>query len=114
MKIMFVAFRGEPLCFIHVLLNALDMHRRGLEGKIILEGESTRLVALMTQPDHFLHALYCQAREAGLVLGACHACATKLGAVAAVEQEGIPLIGPMAGHPALADYLEQGYTVLNF
>ncbi|OQX15810.1 MAG: cytoplasmic protein [Desulfobulbaceae bacterium A2] len=114
MKTVLVAFRGEPLCFIHVLLNALDMYRRGMEGKIILEGESTRLVAPMSQPDHFLHALYRQAREAGLVLGACRACATKLGALAAIEQEAIPLIGSMAGHPALADYLEQGYTVLNF
>lgn len=114
MKTIFFAFRGDPLCFIHVLLNALDMHRRGLEGKIVLEGESTRLVALMRRPDHFLHTLYGQAREAGLIIGACRACATKLNALADIEEERIPLIGAMAGHPAVADYLTQGYTILTF
>ncbi len=32
-KTVFFAFRDNPLCFIHVLLNALDMAARGQEGK---------------------------------------------------------------------------------
>ena len=31
-------FNGNPMCFIHVLLNALDMHIRGDTVKIIVEG----------------------------------------------------------------------------
>ncbi len=113
-KIVFFAFRDHPLCFVHVLLNGLDMETKGLDGKIILEGESVRLVALMAEPSHFLHALYRQAKGKNLFLGACRACANKLQAVEALEKEGIPLIGDLAGHPAMADFINRGYTVLTF
>lgn len=29
------------MCFVHVLLNALDMQERGYEVKVILEGSAT-------------------------------------------------------------------------
>ena len=113
-KIIFYAFRDNPLCFIHVLLNGLDMNQSGLEGKIILEGESVLLVAVMAEPTHFLHPLYRQAKDKALFLGACRACANKLQAVQAIEKEGIPLIGDMAGHPAMSEYIRHGYTILTF
>ncbi len=113
-KTIFFAFRDNPLCFIHVLLNALDMAKHGMEGKIILEGESVTLVPLMADPKHFLHPLYSKAKEAGLIAGACKACSTKLQMLAAVEKEQIPLIEGLAGHPAMSTYIEQGYTILTF
>ena len=76
-KTLFFAFRDDPLCFIHVLLNSLDMAKKGMEGKIILEGKAVTLVPIMADPGHFLHTLYRQARQEGLILGACHACAKK-------------------------------------
>jgi hypothetical protein len=30
-------FNGDPMCFIHVLLNALDMHARQDTVRVILE-----------------------------------------------------------------------------
>jgi len=30
-KVALVAFNGEPMCFVHVLLNALDMEEKGYE-----------------------------------------------------------------------------------
>ena len=113
-KTIFFAFRGDPLCFIHVLLNALDLHEKGMEGKIVLEGESVTLIAEMAKEGHFLHQLYIKAKEQSLIIGACKACSNKLGATEAVEQENIPLIGEMSGHPAMSPYLEQGYTILTF
>jgi hypothetical protein len=113
-KIVFFAFQEDPLCFIHVLLNALDLAGQGMEGKIILEGKAVKLVEVMAQPSHFLHQLYGQAKEQGLFLGACKACSTKLGASEAVTAENIPLIGELSGHPALSSYLVQGYEVLTF
>ncbi|PIE68600.1 MAG: cytoplasmic protein [Deltaproteobacteria bacterium] len=113
-KTVFFAFRGDPLCFIHVLLNSLDLAARGLEGRIILEGEAINLVEKMAKPDHFLHQRYRQAKENNLFIGACKACSTKLGAREAVESEGIELTGSMSGHPAMADFIEQGYTILTF
>lgn len=97
-----------------MLLNALDMAEQGMEGKIILEGESVTLVPLMADPGHFLHPLYMKAKEAGLIIGACRACSNKLHMLAAVEQEGIPLLEGLAGHPAMSTYIEQGYTILTF
>jgi hypothetical protein len=29
-KVALFAFKGEPLCFVHVLLNALDMKEKGI------------------------------------------------------------------------------------
>ncbi|MGD9948815.1 MAG: cytoplasmic protein [Desulfobulbus sp.] len=113
-KIVFFAFRNNPLCFIHVLLNALDMTEKGLEGKIILEGEAVTLVPIMADPSHFLHPLYTKAKAQGLIVGACKACSAKLKVTEAITKENIPLIGEMAGHPAMADYIVQGYTILPF
>lgn len=113
-KIIFFAFRDNPLCFIHVLLNSLDMAEKGLEGRIILEGESVTLVPIMADPGHFLHALYRRAKHEGLILGACRACSHKLQVTEAMVTEGIPLIGGMSGHPAMSEYIEQGYTLLTF
>ena len=35
------AFKGNPICFVHVLLNAIDLQEKKDEVKIILEGEAT-------------------------------------------------------------------------
>jgi hypothetical protein len=64
-KTIIFAFQGNPLCFIHVLLNALNMAEQGMEGKIILEGEAIKLVPEIAKSDHFLHKLYTKAKEEG-------------------------------------------------
>ena len=108
------AFRGEPICFVHVLLNGLDLHDRGQGGIIILEGESAALVPEMARPGHFLSALYQKAREKGIIHGACRACSAKLKVDQAVQDEGIPLIGEMSGHPSMAEFIENGYRIITF
>lgn len=113
-KTVLFAFRGDPLCFIHVLLNALDLKERGLEGLIVLEGESVKLVGPMSESGHFLYALYQKAKEAGLIYGACKACATKLEALGPIEDEGISLVGEMANHPAMGTFIEKGYKIITF
>jgi len=37
-KVALFAFNGEPMCFIHVLLNALDMKEKGIDVKTIIAG----------------------------------------------------------------------------
>ena len=44
-KVALFAFNGDPLCFVHVLLNALDMNTRGMTVGIVLEGTSVKLGA---------------------------------------------------------------------
>jgi hypothetical protein len=113
-KTILFAFRGDPLCFIHVLLNSQDLAAKGLGGEIIIEGEAVKMVSEMAKEDHFLHTLYTKAKTQGLIIGACRACSNKLGVSAAVEAEEIALIGDMAGHPSMADYISRGYSVVTF
>ncbi len=113
-KTVLFAFRGDPLCFIHVLLNALDLKDRGREGLIVLEGESVKLVGPMSESGHFLNGLYQKAKAAGLIYGACRACATKLETLGPIEKEGIALVGDMANHPSMGAFIDKGYTVITF
>jgi hypothetical protein len=113
-KIVLFAFRGDPMCFIHVLHNSLDMADKGMEGKIVLEGEAVTLVPEMSKSDHFLHKLYRKVKEQGLIIGACRVCSNKQGVTSAMTTEDIPLIGEMAGHPAMSEYIRKGYSVITF
>ncbi len=113
-KTVLFAFRGDPICFVHVLLNGIDLYERGRKGLIVIEGDAVTLVAKMSQPGHFLSALYGKAKELGLFAGACKACAAKLGATEVLEKEGIPLIGDMSGHPSMGGFMAEGYDVITF
>jgi hypothetical protein len=108
------AFRGDPMCFVHVLLNGIDLHDRGLDGLIVIEGEAVTLISQMAEPDHFLNKLYEKAKALGIIEGACKACSAKLKVDKAIEKEGIPLIGDMMGHPSMGKYIEQGYQIITF
>jgi hypothetical protein len=112
-KVIF-AFRGDPMCFIHVLLNGLDLHERGLGGEIVIEGEAINLIPEMAKPGHFLHALYTKASEQKIIVGACRACAAKLKMTAAVEEQGLVQLDDISGHPSMGSYIERGYEVITF
>lgn len=113
-KTIIFAFRGDPMCFIHVLLNGLDLAKQGMGGKIIIEGDAVQLVEKMAGPDHFLNQLFKKSKEQGIIIGACRACSNKLGVADAVTEAGVKLIGDMAGHPAMSEYIDQGYSVITF
>lgn len=113
-KTVIFAFRGNPMCFIHVLLNGIDLHGSGREGKIVIEGEAVTLVPEMRKPDHFLFSLYQKAKELGLIDAVCKACSIKLGVAEEVEKEGLPLRGDMSGHPSMRAYLDKDYQIVTF
>ncbi len=111
-KIAIFAFKGDSICFVHVLLNALDLHDKGGEVKIVLEGEATRTIADLRKPEHPLHALYERAKRLELLDAVCRACVNKMGALEAVEEEGLRIAEDMAGHAGMAPYIEDGYTIV--
>lgn len=113
-RVVLVAFNGEPMCFVHVLLNALDMKGRGHEVKVVIEGSATKLVDSLDDRDKPFGSLYLEVREKGMIDCVCHACATKTGVLAGIEAQGLPLCKEMGGHPSLAKYMEEGYTVMTF
>lgn len=113
-KVVIFAFRGDPMCFIHVLLNGIDLHGMGREGLIVIEGEAVKIIPEIAEPDHFLNTLYLKAKDMGIIAGACKACSAKLKVTEAMEKEGIALIGEMAGHPSMGGYTDKGYAVITF
>jgi hypothetical protein len=76
-QVVLLAFNGDPMCFMHVLLNALDMDGKGTTARIILEGASTKLIPELTRDGSPLVKLYEQAKSRGLLEGACRASPTR-------------------------------------
>jgi hypothetical protein len=113
-KVALFVFNGSPICFVHVLLNALDMYNRGDRVRIVMEGEATQLVEKLAQPDNWLHGLWQKARAQDLVAGACKACSQKLGVRASVEGQGLTFLDDMNGHPGMAAFRAQGYDIITF
>ena len=105
-------FNGDLVCFIHVLLNGIDLHEKGGEVKIVLEGEATGLLLDLRKPEHPLHALYEKAKRLELIDAVCKACAVKMAALDAAMEEGLRIADDMSGHAGMAPYIEQGYDIV--
>jgi hypothetical protein len=113
-KIALFVFNGDPMCFIHVLLNALDMEKKGYEGKIIIEGAATELIPALAKENNPLYKLWQKAKTGGLVEGVCKACATKMGTLEAAKDQGLTLLDEMTGHPSMARYRDDGFEIVSF
>ena len=107
-------FNGDPMCFIHVLLNVLDMNSKGDEVRIILEGASVKLIPELVKSENPLNGLWKKTMDAGLVAGVCKACAQKLGTLDDAVAQKLPLLDDMSGHVSMAGYQEQGFTIITF
>lgn len=107
-------FNGDPICFIHVVLNALDMHAKGEDVKIIIEGASVKLIPELVKPGNPLHGLWKKCLDAGLIEGVCKACSSKLGTLDDAKVQGLTLLGDMSGHPGMSAYRSQGYEIITF
>ena len=113
-KIALFAFNGEPMCFVHVLLNALDMQAKGYEVAVIIEGSATKLITALAEPDAPFADLYRQVKEATLIHAVCQACASKMGTLEAAKEQGLPVNKDMSGHPSMGAYIKHGYHIVTF
>ncbi|SLM28642.1 conserved hypothetical protein [Desulfamplus magnetovallimortis] len=107
-------FNGDSMCFIHVLLNALDMNSKGDEVKVILEGASVKLIPELVLSGNPLNALWKKTIEADLVAGVCKACAQKLGTLNDAVAQNLELLADMSGHAGMAAYQNNGYNIITF
>lgn len=114
MKFALFVFNGDPLCFIHVLLNALDMHAQGATVTIIIEGAAVKLIPELIRPDHPLAALWQRCLAAKLVAGVCLACATKMGTRQSAEEQGFTMLADVSGHPGILAFRQRGYEIITF
>jgi len=113
-KIVLFAFNGEFMCFMHVLLNASDMNKKGYDVRIVIEGAATKLIPELALEGNPLYALYSSAKEKELIDGVCRACSHKMGTSKAAEAQGLRLLDDMSGHPGMARYREQGFEIITF
>jgi len=107
-KVVLVAFNGEAMCFVHVLLNALDMKKKEYDVKIVIEGSATKLIKELNKEDNPFSKMYQNVRSQGLIDCVCKACLEQ------AEEQGLPLFSEMMGHPSIANYMDQGYEVITF
>ena len=108
-KVAFFPFKGEKMCFMHILLNALDLHEKGISTKIIMEGEAVKLIKELEEEDN---KLYKKVKDLGLFDSICKACSVKMGVLEYHEKCGIPIKGNLQGHPAMYDYIKEGYEII--
>jgi hypothetical protein len=113
-KFALFVFNSDPMCFIHVLLNALDMKAKGHDAKIIIEGASVKLIPELVKPGNSLSGLWKKNLDAGLIAGVCKACSSKLGVLEAAKEQGLALLDDVAGHPGMASYRDNGYEIITF
>lgn len=113
-KFALFVFNGDPMCFIHVLLNAIDMSAKGYEAKIIIEGAATKLIPELDKKANPLHQLWKKARGEGLVEGVCKACSNKMETIGAAKTQGLPLLEDVLGHPGMARFREAGFEIITF
>ena len=113
-KIALVAFNGELMCFVHVMLNALDLAANGHDVKVIIEGSATKLVKTLADPKQPFANLYQKMKDNNLIDAFCKACAAKMGALDAATAQKLPLGDDMSGHPSLRPYILQGYQIITF
>lgn len=113
-KIALVGFNGESMCFVHVLLNALDMRAKGFDVRVIIEGSAVCQIGELAAPSHPFAALWTEVRQSGMIWAVCRACAVKMDSLAAAQEQGLPVRGDMSGHVALSECVLEGYRVITF
>ncbi|HQD37069.1 MAG TPA: hypothetical protein PKV92_08255, partial [Thermodesulfovibrio thiophilus] len=111
-KIALFAFRGESMCFIHILLNAIQMNEKGMEVKIVLEGEATKLVPELISEQSFLNNFFKKAWNNNLIAGICKACAQKMGTLDSALSYGFNILEDMSGHAGMSQFIEKDYKVI--
>jgi hypothetical protein len=107
-------FNGDPMCFIHVLLNGINLSENGYAVKLVIEGSATKLIPGLGETGNPQHRLWQIVKEKGLVAGVCKACATKTGVLEACREQALELLDDMSGHPAVSAYLDRGYELITF
>jgi hypothetical protein len=114
-KIALFAFNGEPMCFAHVLLNAIELKDKGHDARIVIEGTATRLVKDLYEDASLpFSKLYTKVVSAGLVDAVCDACSEKMGSKKSALAQGLNLAGEMKGHPSISRYLDEGFEIITF
>lgn len=113
-KFALFAYNGETMCFVHVLLTAIEMNDRNYDVKIIMEGSATRLIKELADPNVTFANLYQKVKESNLIDCVCKACSNKMGSLNAAMEQELPICDELQGHPSMSRYIEDGYEIITF
>lgn len=109
-KILFYGMTGDKMCFLHILMNALDLEAEGMEVRLIFEGASVKLVPLLEEENN---SQYRKAKDQGLIAGICLACSKALGVYEQSLGSGLPFLSDMKGHAGMKPYINEGFDVIS-
>lgn len=120
-KHLFVVFTDDSCRQNHALMYALELHAKGHHVRLLLEGTGTRAVSEMTNPDSRLGTMLKEARDLGILAGACdrasHGCACedpsrKVADLARAQK--IELLSDLNGHAGIERFVSDGYEIVVF
>ena len=126
-KFALFAFNGDPMCFVHVLLNALDIKEKGHEVALVVEGSATKLVKLLSggpgleefaenNPAMYkmISEQFQKVKDADMISCVCRACSNMMGSLEDAQKLELPLCDELKGHPSMTRYIEEGYEIISF
>lgn len=88
---------------------ALDLDGHGHDVEVYFDGVGTRWLGELTaNPEHPVNEYYEQARESGLIAGACEYCAGAFGATEGVRESGVDFVGDGGHGPDLGKLATEG------
>ncbi len=109
-KVVYFTFLKEKMCFMHVLYNTIDLHEKGHEVKIVIEGASTALIEPLIKENNLM---FKKVLDLNLIDSVCKVCAVQMGAFDFVNtQTHLKLVDEMLGHPPMEPYIKDGYQVI--
>lgn len=106
-KILFYAMEGEKMCFMHAIMNALDLKESGHDVKLILEGAACKLHSVLRDENN---PLYKKLLDSDILIGVCLACSKMLGVYE--KNKDIPFLDDMNGHAGMKPWIEKGYKII--
>lgn len=113
-EVVVLAFQGKKSCFLHALLNVVDISKENMGVTLVMEGESLALLKEITLPSDPLHELYTRVKEGGLIGAVCLGCSRMFGVLELARREGLSINGQMDNHVPLAPYLKRGAQIITF
>ncbi len=101
----------------NALLMASRLKEKGRDVAVIFQGTGVRWASEVVKSDHPAHTFFKAVEDK--VVGACCGCADAFGATDDVKASGLPLVKQVdipatAGFIDLAQYIEDGYTLVTF
>jgi predicted peroxiredoxin len=117
-KILFILFAEDVCRQLHAFLYANDLHRKGYQIRIIVEGMATRLLADLEEAPPRLQKAVADAKTAGLIAGACLQASSGCGSaedrniVDAIKARGVGFLSDLDNHAGIEPFIHEGYEVI--